>query len=233
MVGGSRKVIRDADASAVEPIRIRLVGLWNDPGRRSPTIETTRLGYGGTDCANSRASSEVVEKPGIFRDAGFLRPCGTNRSNPVFKKNRVSQHTGRTGGRVLRMIFYEGREIFPAVLSRFSFPGRTGHPPSRCVRLDWSPVLPGKYARESGGGGSKNAKTSARGRGDNLYIKSKSFEKPPPKRPHHFWPPKTSSGVEVGGFGGRVEIFFASENRRVGDGIVSMDCAPERLGNSW
>jgi hypothetical protein len=172
MVGGSRSAIRDADASAVEPVR--------------------------------------NEKPGFF------------------EKTRVSQHAGRTVERVLAMIFYEERDIFPAVQSRFSFPGRTGHPPSRWVqetRLE--PLSPGEVGRESGEGGSKNSKTSARGRGDSLYVGSKIFEKPPPKRPHHFWPPRTSSGVAVGRFGGRKENSFCRGSRRVVVGIDSVGDPPE------
>jgi hypothetical protein len=79
-------------------------------------------------------------------------------------------------------------------------------------RLDWSPVVPGKYARELGGDGSQNSKTSARGRRDNLYRGSKIFEKPPPKKAPPFLASKDIIGSGRGWILGRVEIFFEREN---------------------
>jgi hypothetical protein len=61
-----------------------------------------------------------------------------------------------------------------------------GRGPRRVNRVNhfgWSLVFPGNFGKESGGDGPKNSKTSPRGRGDNLYVGSKFFEKPPPKGP--------------------------------------------------
>src|SRR5262249_41349746 len=58
-------------------------------------------------------------------------------------------------------------------------------------RLGWSLVFPGEVGKESGGGGPKNSKTSARGRGDNLYMGPEIFEKPPP------WPPAFLASKEI------------------------------------
>jgi hypothetical protein len=129
------------------------------------------------------------------------------------------------------MILYEGGETLPAVQFRFSFLGRTGHPPSRRVRdsagaLSSRGSMPGKQE----GAVPKNSKTSARGRGDNLYRGSKIFEKPPPKRPHGFLPPNRSSGRILAEFGGRIEFFSKSESMRVGPHCLGGWYA-ERVGN--
>jgi hypothetical protein len=101
---------------------------------------------------------------------------------------------------------------------------------NRVKRLGWSPVLPGKLARNPERTVPKMQKP-LRGDAEILCTEGRKFSKSRPQGPPQRFASKTSSGVAAGKFGGRFKIFW-SENDRMLVGIVSVGCPSERLGTS-
>jgi hypothetical protein len=142
-----------------------------------------------------------------------------------FRKNRSASS---------RDDYDEGGQILSAVPSRFFFPGRRGHPPRRSTgkRLGWSPLPPGEVGKESGEDGSKNSKTSPRGRGDTLYRGWKIFEKTAPKKAPRRLASEHIIGSVPGRLSGEFRNFFLSKNHLMLVGVLSVGFGPERFEKS-
>jgi hypothetical protein len=141
----------DADASAVEPIRKRLFGAWQDRDRRrNATIETARLGYGLTDCAIFRLCQRLLRNPAPSGILGCCSRVERPAGNPVFQKRTSFSTFCQNQGRVLGIIYMRGRKLLPPFNLGSPFPGGRGTRRVDARRTRRVPHSPGEVCQGVG-----------------------------------------------------------------------------------